>query len=72
MAEIKYEMPRVRESAKLAWTSKDLGKEVWKYYVVDVKFRDLKSRMSFQILYDVRNGDGVRYHYTHICRLLHR
>jgi len=47
LAEIKYEMPRVRENAKLASGSERPGKGGMGVYVVDVKFRDLKRRMSF-------------------------
>jgi GTP-binding protein HflX len=47
LAEIKYEMPRVRESAKLASGSERPGKGGMGVYIVDVKFRDLKRRMSF-------------------------
>jgi GTPase len=47
LAEIKYEMPRIRENAKLASSSERPGKGGMGVYVVDVKFRDLKRRMSF-------------------------
>lgn len=47
LAEIKYEMPRVRENAKLASGSERAGKGGMGEYTVDVKFRDLKRRMSF-------------------------
>ena len=47
MAEIQYEMPRVRENAKLASGSGRPGKGGMGEYVVDVKFRDLKRRISF-------------------------
>ena len=47
LAEIKYEMPRIRENAKLALSSERPGKGGMGVYVVDVKFRDLKRRMSF-------------------------
>jgi GTP-binding protein HflX len=47
LAEIKYEMPRVRENAKLTSGSERAGKGGMGEYVVDVKFRDLKRRMSF-------------------------
>jgi GTPase len=47
LAEIKYEMPRIRENAKLASGSERPGKGGMGEYVVDVKFRDLKRRMSF-------------------------
>ena len=47
LAEIKYEIPRVRENAKLTSGSERAGKGGMGEYVVDVKFRDLKRRMSF-------------------------
>jgi GTP-binding protein HflX len=47
LAEIKYEMPRIRENAKLASGSERPGKGGMGVYVVDVKFRDLKRRMYF-------------------------
>ncbi|HZA42208.1 MAG TPA: GTPase HflX [Nitrososphaeraceae archaeon] len=48
LAEVKYEMPRVRESAKLTSGSTErAGKGGMGEYTVDVKFRDLKRRMSF-------------------------
>jgi GTP-binding protein HflX len=47
MAEIQYEMPRVRENAKLTSGSERAGKGGMGEYVVDVKFRDLKRRLSF-------------------------
>ncbi len=48
LAEIKYEMPRIRENAKLMSSSGERpGKGGMGEYVVDVKFRDLKRRMSF-------------------------
>ena len=47
LAEIKYEMPRVRENAKLASGNERPGKGGMGEYVVDVKFRDLKRRISF-------------------------
>ena len=47
MAEIQYEMPRVRENAKLASRGERAGKGGMGEYVVDVKFRDLKRRFSF-------------------------
>jgi GTPase len=47
LAEIKYEMPRIRENAKLTSGSERPGKGGMGVYVVDVKFRDLKRRMSF-------------------------
>ena len=47
MAEIQYEMPRVRENAKLTSGGGRPGKGGMGEYVVDVKFRDLKRRISF-------------------------
>ena len=48
LAEIEYEMPRVRENAKLLSNSKErAGKGGMGEYVVDVHFRDLKRQMSF-------------------------
>jgi GTPase len=47
LAEIQYEMPRVRENAKLTSGSERAGKGGMGEYVVDVKFRDLKRRISF-------------------------
>ena len=47
LAEIQYEMPMVRENAKLTSGNERAGKGGMGEYVVDVKFRDLKRRMSF-------------------------
>ena len=48
LAEIKYEMPRVRENAKLLSNSKErTGKGGMGEYLVDVHFRDLKRQMSY-------------------------
>ena len=48
LAEIKYEMPRVRENARLTPGSGERpGKGGMGEYTVDVKFRDLKRQMSF-------------------------
>lgn len=47
LAEIRYEMPRVREIAKMTAGDERLGKGGRGEYVVDVKFRDLKRRMAF-------------------------
>ena len=47
LAEIKYEMPRVRESAKLTSGGERAGKGGMGEYTVDVKFRDLKRQASF-------------------------
>jgi GTP-binding protein HflX len=47
LAEIQYEMPRVRENAKLNSGTERAGKGGMGVYAVDVKFRDLKRRISF-------------------------
>jgi GTP-binding protein HflX len=47
LAETKYEMPRVREIAKMTSGNERPGKGGMGEYTVDVKFRDLKRRMSF-------------------------
>ena len=47
LAEIKYEMPRVREGAKISTGNERPGKGGSGEYEVDVKFRDLKRRMSY-------------------------
>jgi GTPase len=48
LAEIKYQMPRVRENAKLTTGSKERsGRGGMGEYIVDVKFRELKRQMSF-------------------------
>jgi GTP-binding protein HflX len=47
LAEIRYGMPRVRENAKLASGNERAGQGGMGEYIVDVKFRDLKRRMSF-------------------------
>lgn len=48
LAEVKYEMPRVRENAKLTSGSTERpGKGGMGEYIIDVKFRDLKRRMYF-------------------------
>lgn len=47
LAEAKYEMPRVRENAKMTSGNERPGKGGMGEYTVDVKFRDLKRRMSF-------------------------
>jgi GTPase len=48
LAEIKYQMPRVRENAKLTPGSKERsGRGGMGEYIVDVKFRELKRQMSF-------------------------
>lgn len=47
LAEVKYEIPRVRENAKITSGDERPGKGGSGEYVVDVKFRELKRRMSF-------------------------
>jgi GTP-binding protein HflX len=47
LAEAKYEMPRVREIARMTTGSERPGKGGSGEYVVDVKFRDLKRRVEF-------------------------
>ena len=47
LAEIQYEMPRVREIAKMTSGNERPGKGGMGEYTVDVKFRDLKRRMNF-------------------------
>ena len=47
LAEIRYEMPRVRKIANMTAGDERLGKGGRGEYMVDVKFRDLKHRMAF-------------------------
>jgi len=47
LAEIQYEMPRVRDMAKMTLGNERPGKGGMGEYMVDVKFRDLKRRMNF-------------------------
>jgi GTP-binding protein HflX len=47
LAEIKYELPRVKENARLLIGDERPGKGGSGEYIVDVKFRDLKRRMGF-------------------------
>ena len=47
LAEIKYELPRIKESASLLVGNERPGKGGTGEYIVDVKFRDLKRRMGF-------------------------
>jgi GTP-binding protein HflX len=47
LAEIKYEIPRVRENVRVTSGGERPGKGGSGEYVVDVKFRELKRRMSF-------------------------
>ncbi|HEX5519665.1 MAG TPA: GTPase HflX [Candidatus Nitrosocosmicus sp.] len=48
LAEIQYQMPRVRDKAKLMSKSNErAGKGGMGEYIVDVQFRDLKRQMSF-------------------------
>jgi GTP-binding protein HflX len=64
LAEIKYEIPRVREGAKLTTGSERPGKGGSGEYVVDVKFRELKRRMSFiyEKLDDARKKRELYHH----------
>jgi GTPase len=47
LAEIKYQIPRVRENAKITSGGERAGKGGMGEYVVDVKLRELKKQMSF-------------------------
>jgi GTP-binding protein HflX len=47
LAEIKYELPRIKENARLLIGDERPGKGGSGEYIVDVKFRDLKRRMGF-------------------------
>ena len=47
LAEIKYELPRIKENARLLMGNERPGKGGSGEYIVDVKFRDLKRRMGF-------------------------
>ena len=47
LAEIQYEIPRVREIARMTSGNERPGKGGMGEYTVDVKFRDLKRRMNF-------------------------
>lgn len=47
LAEIQYEIPRVREVAKMTSGNERPGKGGMGEYTVDIKFRDLKRRMNF-------------------------
>lgn len=47
LAEIKYELPRIKENARLLIGNERPGKGGSGEYIVDVKFRDLKRRMGF-------------------------
>src|SRR5687767_7356192 len=47
LAEIKYNMPRVREIAKMSSGTERAGKGGSGEYTVDVKFRDQKRQMGF-------------------------
>ena len=49
LAEIKYELPRVKENTRLLVAKERPGKGGSGEYIVDVKFRDLKRRMGFII-----------------------
>jgi GTPase len=62
LAEIKYELPRIREKAKLTLGNERPGKGGSGEYIVDVKFRDLKRRMTF-ILKKLAESKRKRYLY---------
>ena len=47
LAEIKYQFPRVREASKIIAHSESPGKGGMGEYVIDVKLRELKRKMSF-------------------------
>jgi GTPase len=47
LAEIKYQIPRVRQNSKITSGSERPGKGGMGEYVVDVKLRELKKQMSF-------------------------
>lgn len=47
LAEIKYQLPQVREKAKILRGNERPGKGGSGEYIVDVNFRDLKRRMGF-------------------------
>lgn len=47
LAEIQYEIPRVREIARMTSGNERPGKGGMGEYTVDVKFRDMKRRMNF-------------------------
>src|SRR6266516_1265816 len=65
LAEIKYEMPRVRENAKLTPGSRERpGKGGMGEFSVDVKFRDLKRQMSF-IKEKLEDAKRKRHLYQH-------
>ena len=65
LAEIKYEMPRVRENAKLTPGSRErAGKGGMGEYTVDVKFRELKRQMSF-IKEKLEDAKRKRHLYQH-------
>ena len=64
LAEIRYEMPRVREIARMTTGDERAGKGGSGEYVVDVKFRDMKRRMEFikQKLEDARKKRNLYQH----------
>jgi GTP-binding protein HflX len=47
LAELKYEMPRAKENVRLSVKGEQQGLSGMGEYAVDVRFRDLKRRMSF-------------------------
>jgi GTP-binding protein HflX len=71
LAEIQYEMPRVRENARLSSGGERAGKGGMGEYVVDVKFRDLKRRMSFikEKLNDAHRKRELYHHQRRACPL---
>ena len=67
LAEIKYEIPRVRENTKLTSRNERAGKGGMGGYVVDVKFRDLKRRMSFiKVKLDEARKNRELYHHQRV------
>lgn len=72
LAEIEYEMPRVRENAKLWSNSKErAGKGGMGEYIVDVHFRDLKRQMSFikEKLNDTKIKRNIYQHQRHKTKM---
>jgi GTP-binding protein HflX len=72
LAEIEYEMPRVRENAKLLSNSKErAGKGGMGEYIVDVHFRDLKRQMSFikEKLNDTKIKRNIYQHQRHKTKM---
>lgn len=72
LAEIEYEMPRVRENAKLWSNSKErAGKGGMGEFIVDVHFRDLKRQMSFikEKLNDTKIKRNIYQHQRHKTKM---